>query len=74
MINTAEQGKSKVAILRQSVSPKLKAFFDKWSHGSWKCWCYSDYKEGTKCANIDENKRPDTAYETNDEDETARGD
>jgi hypothetical protein len=73
MIVAAEEGKSNVATYRKTVSPKLQAFFDHWKKGTWKCWCYSDFKEGTKCTNIDQNKRPDTAYETNDEDETERG-
>lgn len=73
MIDAAEEGKSEVATYRKTVSPKLEAFFDKWSKGSWQCWCYSDYKEGTKCADVDQNERPDGAYETNDEDETERG-
>lgn len=73
-VDRQEGGKSKITHIRQKVSPKLKAFFEKWRQGSWKCWCYSDYKTGTKCADVDQNKRPDTMYETHDEDETERGD
>jgi hypothetical protein len=73
MIVAAEEGKSKVATYRKTVSPKLQSFFDHWKKGTWKCWCYSDFKEGTKCTDVDQNQRPDTAYETNDEDETERG-
>lgn len=69
---TRVESKKTLKKTRANVSPLMKEFFRKWRKGSWKCWCYDNYKVSTKCANIDENKRPDASYASEAEDENKK--